>query len=182
MTPDAWERFQRGDERAFRALVESYSPRLLAIVHAWMRDRDEAEDLLQDAWIRIYSHRSRCSGRGEFPGWAMTICRNLATDRFRSETSRKERQAAFTQASSDTTRTLVQPAMFGPPEDELPSEMLQELLELPDLQRDVVILRLLEGCSTRETAELLGRAPGTVKASLHRAVAKLKEQLQEWRS
>lgn len=179
MNADVWERFQAGDEQAFRLLVEQHSPRLLALVYGWTRDRDHAEDLLQDAWIRIYTHRTRCTNRGAFLGWAMMICRNLMTDRFRSETARKQRQATFAQSSSDRGDALGYLSDSILDAVELDGRMKQELLALPDLQRDVVILRVLEGCSTQETAERLGRATGTVKASLHRALGTLKGKLQE---
>lgn len=182
MSPEVWARFQANDERAFRTVVESYSPRLLALIQGWTKDGDEAEDVLQEAWIRIYTHRARCTTRGAFLGWAMVICRNLLMDRFRSETARKLRQAAFSHPSSDADRASHRTSATKTDARDLSPTMLKELLALPDLQRDVVILRLLEGCSTQETAERLGRATGTVKASLHRALATLKERLQEWRT
>ena len=180
MNPDAWKRFQAGDHHLFRLLVELHSPRLLALVRGRVRDRDEAEDLLQEAWIRIYTHRARCTDRGAFLGWAMVICRNLMTDRFRSETARKQRQTSFSQSVGFATqaRAHIPDAVLDA--DELDSRMKHELLALPDLQRDVVILRILEGCSTQEAAERLGCAAGTVKASLHRALGTLRGKLQEW--
>ncbi len=180
MSPEVWEQFKAGDEQAFRLLVERYSPRLLAMVRGWVKDPDDAEDLLQEAWIRIYTHRAKCTERGAFLGWAMVICRNLMTDRFRSETARKQRQATFSLGANYGAHALAHPPDSILGVDDLDSRMKQELLALPHLQRDVVILRVLEGCSTQETAERLGRAAGTVKASLHRALGTLKGKLQEW--
>ena len=182
MSPELWALFQEGNERAFRAVVETYSPRLLGLIHGWTKERDDVEDLLQEAWIRIYVHRAGCTERGAFLGWAMVICRNLVMDRFRSESARRERQTEFSHASSDASRQSFQPPDTEDAARGLPPGLLKEILALPDLQRDVVILRLLEGCSTQETADRLGRASGTVKASLHRALNTLRERLQEWRT
>lgn len=181
MSPEEWEQFRAGDEWTFRCLVERYSPRLLAVVHGWLQDRDEAEDILQEAWLRIHTNRLKCTERGAFLGWSMAICRNLCMDRIRSERSRKERQTAYF-GGSHGDGGGVSSRESAPINDEISDDLMQELLALPDLQRDVVILRFVEGLSTREAAERLGCAVGTVKASLHRAVSKLKESLTEWRS
>lgn len=179
MDPDLWARFQEGEEAAFRTVLQRFSPRILAFLRSRAEDEDQVQDLLQETWIRAFAHRARCAAPEAFSAWTLSIARNVARDHFRSEEARRERE-------SGDSRSVV-PGSFSAgsrPDADLESqeartEITRALLSLPDLQRDVAVLRLLEGLSTRETAERLGCAEGTVKASLHRALGKLKSRLQE---
>ena len=168
--------FREGDETVFRRLVDAFSPRLLAFTRSYAADLDDAHDLLQEAWKRAYEKRATLSGSGTILGWLYTVCRSVCLSTIRARNSR--------------SRVVLDPEMHmgNPPlgpdasaeRGELRRSIYEALSELPQRERDVVILRMLEQRSTRETAEQLGCAVGTVKASLHHALAKLQTSMEAW--
>ncbi len=167
---DELRRFRAGDEALYRRLVAGHSPRLLALARSFARDMDEAHDLLQETWQRIYRKRDRFDGSGTWMGWFYAVCRNvcLARSRHRRPEERLDEQTAG-------------PARANPATDaerlELRRSIYTAVMELPPRERDVVVLRLVEGRSTRETASELGCAEGTVKAALHHALRKLQGRM-----
>ena len=160
--------FRAGDERTFRELVRSESGRLLAIVRAYAGDADEADDLLQQSWIRIWRSREQFDGRGSLTGWMMTVCRNTCLARAR-------RRAPLPVPVPDIASAEREPHVG------LDSAINDAIAGLAPRERDVVLLRLMQGYSTREAAERLACAEGTVKATLHRATTKLRELLRNHR-
>ena len=174
------ERFRAGDPELFRTLVDELSPRLLAVTRSFAGDADEAEELLQQVWVRAYRKRTAYSGSGSLTAWLHTLCRNVCLDERRkrrrpAEPDGQERWTASEAASSDAQPSLTAERAA------LSAAVRRAVLSLPDRQRDTVILRMLEGRTTRETARALGCAEGTVKAALHQALKKLKPHLQEWK-
>lgn len=165
--------FLAARESDVSSTVVRWTPRMLALALRYAQDEDEAHDIVQEAWVLAFRRRHQYSGRGSFPGWLLTICRNVAVSRLRS---RESRQAAE-RCSAETPS----PGSHDPPEDALRQQAIFDaVLTLPDRQRETVVLRLLEGLSTRETAERLGCAEGTVKAALHAALKNLRPRLEEW--
>ena len=162
--------FRAGDDATFRALVRDESGRLLAIARRYAADPDEADDLLQQSWLAIWRSREQYDGRGSLTGWMMTICRNTCLAHVRSRNVRPRNVPA----------PDVSAAPGGPPVD-LAAAIDDAIAGLPPRERDVVVLRLLEGCSTRETARRLDCAEGTVKATLHHATRKLRDILRNHR-
>ena len=175
LTASELRSFQRGDEALFRRLVEEYTPRLLALARSYTSDGDAARDLVQETWSRAYARRQSFSARGTLLGWLYALCRNVCRGALRE---RGRRQTAMRQP-----RGLVGDSPVGPDEEmdraERRRSIRRAIGELPDRQRDVVILRLLEGLSVRETAAELGCAEGTVKASLHQALNNLRKSMEE---
>jgi RNA polymerase sigma-70 factor (ECF subfamily) len=166
------EGFLAARERDVAAAVARWSPRMLALALRYATNSDEAHDIVQEAWIRAYRNRRSFRGRGSFSGWLLTICRNVAVSRVRSRTPSGR--------SADGTPQAV-PGPDAEHHDSLRRRaVLDAVLTLPERQRETVTLRLLEGCSTRETAERLGCAEGTVKAALHAALNTLRPQLEDW--
>ncbi len=167
----------RGDRDVLRRLIAGYSPRRLAVTRSFADDLDDAHDLLQDVWLRIYEKRTDFRGSGTFLGWALSVCRNVCIDRVQQRATRSrlldagvERVAKpFDVAADDLTHR-----------GELRRALRKALMELPPRERDVVILRLLEGRTVRETAHRLKCAEGTVKATLHHALTKLRSSMEVW--
>ena len=180
---DNLARFRRGDEVLFRDLVEEHSPRLLGIARPFAEDLDEAHDLVQETWVRAYAKRELYEGRGPLLGWLCAICRNICV-------SASRRGAAGRHSSLDRDgrdEPIVELAGSSKGEPDTASERAAlrravglALMELSGRQRDVVIYRMLEGRSTRETAKALDVAEGTVKATLHHALARLAPHLEDW--
>lgn len=178
--------FHAGDDALFRMLVHAHSPRLLHVAMALMRDSQAAEDVVHDAWVRAFERRATYSASGSFIGWMLMIVRNLAVERWRS-TRRDinrftavhdlaEHQAVLANADGDHAAYDDHSAYDGAlrPRAHL---VIEALARLTVRQRDVVTLRLLEGVSVDECAGRLHVAPGTVKATLHQALEKLRNHL-----
>ena len=165
--------FQRGDPLAFREAVRSLSPRLLALIRRFASSEDEARDLLQITWMKAYRSRRSFSGTGSLAGWLMSTARNVARDHVRGTRPAPCPPAATTSAEPGPEQLAERAAMRR--------DITNALLDLGERQRDVIVLRLLEGRTVRETAAALGCAQGTVKATLHQALRKLEPLLEEWK-
>jgi RNA polymerase sigma-70 factor, ECF subfamily len=160
-------RFQLGDEDAVRAAIAHFSPRLHALISGFARDADDAEDLLQATWIRAYQKRHSYDG-GSFLAWLSVICRNVCITRYRTEHSRHE----LLRGVEPENRVL------GTGEVAADVSRIAEVIGmLPPRQRDVITYRLIEGYSTRETAQRMDCAEGTVKALLHQAIGTVRSVL-----
>ncbi len=178
-------RLQHGEELAFRELVESRGPRLLSTARRLLADEHEAQDCLQDAFIRAFRSIGRFEGRSSLSTWLHRIVINvcmtrLATRKRRAEESIDDLLPVF---DEDGARVgLVEPADASV---EKVVERLQNraliratLEQLPDNYRIVITLRDLEELSTAETAEALEITQTAVKLRLHRARAALRAKLQ----
>ena len=166
--------FRAGDDATFRALVHAESSRLLAIVRRYAQDDAEADDLLQQSWLAIYRSRAQFDARGSLAGWMMAVCRNTCLSYARR---RHVAPVTVPLAPGDDDASV-------PPPDaavNVADAINDAIAGLAPRERDVALLRLVEGLSTREVAERLGCAEGTVKATLHRATAKLRETLRSYR-
>lgn len=158
------ERFHSGDHSLFAELVTLHSPRLLRQLQQYSGPHVDARDLLQEVWLRAFQKRHTFEGRGSFIGWLLMVCRTVGVAAIRKQT----REPATQELTDVMARETGQ------------DDLLREAVPaLPDRQREVLLLRLVEGLSTAETARRLGCAEGTVKASLHQATRKLREYLKE---
>ena len=161
-------RFHSGDERLFTDLVRTYSPRLSAQLRRYAQSDSDVADLLQDVWLRAYQKRCSFDGRGSLFGWLLTICRTVGLAGVKRP--QMEEIADHHGVIDD------EPAVHG----ELEYARLRDVVDsLPPRQREVVLLRIVEGKSTAEAARSLACAEGTVKASLHAALQRLHETLKE---
>jgi len=166
-------RFRRGDADLFRVLVDVHSPRLLAVARSVAADLDDAHDLVQETWVRAYEKRRSFSGKGTMIGWLLTMCRNLAFSDHR-RTSRVV--GGLGDSATDGAPSPGDHAEWAALRDAIHLAVL----DLPPRERDVVVLRMLDGRSTRETAQVLACAEGTVKATLFHALRKLERPLEVW--
>jgi RNA polymerase sigma-70 factor (ECF subfamily) len=175
VTGDELDAFARGDPAAFRALVARETPRLLGLALSYTRDLDDAHDRVQATWIRAYQERAAIRSPDGVGAWLLSICRNecLAAGR------RHARRAALLRAGYHGEEHAAEP---GDPaaRSELGGRLLEALDELPERQRQVFVLRMVEGRSTRGAADIMGCAEGTAKAALHAAVKKLREAMKPW--
>ena len=128
----------------------------------------DANDLLQEVWLLAYRKRESFEGRGSFLGWLLMVARTVGMGAVR----RRQREGI-----REELRELA--AESDPDAGMLHETVLNAVLALPERQRDVVLLRLVEGMSTAETARLLECAEGTVKATLHQATLKLQQLFKE---
>jgi RNA polymerase sigma-70 factor, ECF subfamily len=167
--------FLEGEERAFSELVERYQTRLLNFIYRTIGDRDRAEDLVQEVFIRVYRHLHRFDRSKKFSTWAYTIASNLAKNELRNR-SRNPLVLFQTMqgAGDDEERPLQFEDTTSRPDDLYRKRHLRELVEdtvakLPEHHRQVFVLRELEGKSYEEIADITDCNLGTVKSRLNRA-------------
>src|SRR4051812_34937260 len=167
--------FLGGDERAFTELVERYQTRLLNFIYRTIGDREKAEDLVQEVFIRVYRHLHRFDRSKKFSTWAYTIASNLAKNELRN---RSRNPLVLFQTVQKSYQDDDRPVEFedptSRPDDMYHQRHLQQIVEetvskLPEHHRNVFILRELEGKSYEEIAEITDCNLGTVKSRLNRA-------------
>ncbi len=164
-----------GDSRAFTELVLRYQTRLLNFVYRSIGDRERAEDLVQEAFIRVHRHLQRFDQGKKFSTWIYTIASNLAKNELRN---RSRNPLVLFQTIRKNWEPDHRPLQFedtqSRPDDMFHKRHLRELVEstvsqLPEHHRAVFVLRELEGKSYEEIAEITGCNLGTVKSRLNRA-------------
>jgi RNA polymerase sigma-70 factor, ECF subfamily len=167
--------FLDGEERAFTVLVERYQTRLLNFIYRTIGDRDRAEDLVQEVFIRVYRHLHRFDRSKKFSTWVYTIASNLAKNELRNRSRNPLVLFQTIQGSNDEDdRPLQFEDATSRPDDLYRKRHLRELVEdtvakLPEHHRQVFVLRELEGKSYEEIAEITDCNLGTVKSRLNRA-------------
>lgn len=168
--PEDWDLFARAstDEQALGQLFERHRHYVFRTAWGLFNDGALADDVVQDVFLKMSTGRLRAKPRARFTTWLYKVAINTAR-----EHARKHRKTWGDPCALDTA---IDP-FADPVRIETLEDMGRALSTLPLRQREVVILRLFEGFDTRETAEILGCRQGTVKAQLHRAIAKLKDLL-----
>lgn len=168
------DRARHGEERAFRLLVERYEARVASVVIAMLGSGDDAEDVGQETFIRFFRSIDRFRGEASLGTYLTRIAINLSRNALR----RGRRQAERFESHDD-------PVLKGPEneaEDELEGRELRRRVRravdrLDGKHRAVVVLRMMEGYSTKETAAILEIPEGTVLSRLSRAIRKLEADL-----
>jgi RNA polymerase sigma-70 factor, ECF subfamily len=167
--------FLAGNKRGFNELVERYQSRLLNFVYRTTGDRERAEDLVQETFIRIYRHLHRFDQSKKFSTWAYTIASNLAKNELRN---RSRNPLVLFQTLRRTWDADQRPLEWEDntyrPDDLYRKRHLKEMVdsavsELPEHHRIVFVLREMEGKTYEEIAEITGCNLGTVKSRLNRA-------------
>lgn len=177
------EQIRDGSEQGFSQLVAAHSQRVIALAWRLVGNRSDAEDIAQEAFLRL--HRSLPTFRGEarIATWLYRTVSRLAIDHLRRE-QLKQRLFFFRSSEEEPDPLDSVPAPGEDPEQRLQSRQalgrLNALLQrLSPRQRVVFVLRHQEEMPLREIAGLLGLEEGTVKAHLHRAVTLLRRELAE---
>ena len=168
--------FLGGEERAFQELVSRYQTRLLNFIYRTISDREKAEDLVQEVFIRVYRHIGRFDRSKKFSTWIYTIASNLAKNELRNRS--RNPLVLFQSIKKTGQQEDERPLQFedtqSRPDDLYRKRHLRELDEesvakLPAHHREVFMLRELEGKSYEEIAEITHTNLGTVKSRLNRA-------------
>ena len=172
------DRVRAGETALFEILMRRYNQRLYRVARTILRDSDEAEDVMQQAYVNAYQHLDQFAGRASFSTWLTKIAVYEALARSRRRGANDSRA---TPQPSDHTMTNLQASAPTPEHQAFASE-LRGLLEsaidgLPEHHRLVFTLREIEGLSTVATAECLGISEENVKTRLLRARALLRDDL-----
>jgi RNA polymerase sigma-70 factor (ECF subfamily) len=163
-----------GSEIDLTALVETYSALLFRVAYSVLRSQTEAEDVVQDAFVRVIEHRLSLPGVRDVRVWLVRITWNLAIDR-RRRIRPEQMDAAF--AERLVARSL--PADEAVDEARRMTAVLREMERLPRGERHVLLLSAVEELETVEMARVLGRSESAVRALLFRARTRLKERLEK---
>ncbi len=159
------------------ALVETYSALLFRVAHSVLRSRVEAEDVVQDVFVRVLEHRHSLVDVRDMRVWLVRIAWNLAIDR-RRRIRPEQMDDLF--AASLAGRSV--PADEALDEARRMQAVLREMERLPKGERHVLLLSAIEELGTTEMALVLGRSESAVRALLFRARTRLRKRLEERRS
>lgn len=171
------------DESAVRALTQRYNRRLYRLARGIVRNDAEAEDIVQDAYVRAFTSLDRFRGDATFGTWLTRIALNEALGRVRS----RRTMVSWPETGDEPIRAQIlhfpSASTSADPEATMATREIRLLLEraideLPDAFRAVFIARMVEGLSIEETAELFNLKPETVKTRVHRARARLRTSLE----
>ena len=175
------DRVRGGETGLYEILMRRYNQRLFRVIRSVVTNDGEAEDVLQEAWVRAYEHLGQFEGRAGFPTWVTRIAFHEALSRTRKSqrwTPLEDPQGVIMpeanrrQTTSETPEALAMRGQLG--------QMLQAAVDaLPETYRLVFVLRAVEQLSTVETAECLGLSEEAVKTRLHRSRALLRRQLED---
>ena len=167
-----------GETSLFEILMRRYNQRLYRVARGILRDDSEAEDVMQDAYVRAYEHLNQFAGRAAFSTWLTRIAIHEALARKR----RRGRMEELDALPSNGDFMAILKSSTPSPEAGTATAQAHELLEqaidhLPEAYRTVVMLREVEEMSVAETAASLDVSDGVVKTRLHRAHAMLRKDL-----
>lgn len=184
---DVVARARRHDAAALRTIVRQNNRRLFRVARSILKDDWEAEDAVQEAYMRAFSHLAEFEGRSALSTWLTRIVVNEALGRLRRRRPTvdiADVESGATQAESGQIVPFPLAAPQPDPERAMAQTEIHAVIEkaidaLPDAFRVVLVARLLEEMSVEETAELYGLRPETVKTRLHRARGLLRKNLEQ---
>jgi RNA polymerase sigma-70 factor (ECF subfamily) len=156
------------------SLVETYSSLLFRVAHSILRSQTEAEDVVQDVFVRVLEHRRTLAGVRDMRVWLVRIAWNLAIDR-----RRRKRPEQMDEMFARSLVASSVPADKALDEAQQIKMVLSELERLPKAERNVLLLSAIDELGTAEMAEVLGRSESAVRALLFRARARLRARLEE---
>jgi RNA polymerase sigma-70 factor (ECF subfamily) len=178
---------QGGDHAAFRQLVERHQRRAFAIALSLVRDENDARELVQDAFLRVYKGLGTFQGGSSFFTWLYRIITNLSIDLIRKPGHRLaelDDSKLDGEDSQEADFPLLSRVDGADPVDvvrrrEIASRLQQALEALPSYHRGVIIMREIEGLSYEEMAQVMGVSKGTIMSRLFHARQKLQRALAD---
>lgn len=175
-----------GRESAIRKIVQRYNRRLYRVARAVLRDDAEAEDAVQETYVKAFANLDSFRGDAALATWLTRIALNEALGRRRRHKTRMDFNASLTGDDPTGASVIMFPSSISAsnPEMDVARQQIRSLLEkavdeLPESFRVVFVLRDIEDMSIEETARQLSIRPQTVKTRLHRARARIRELLRQ---
>lgn len=176
------EKVKKGDEEAFRLLIEAHQSRVIGTVAKMLGDATDSEDIAQQVFIRVWNSAARYQPTAKFTTWLFKITRNLVFNELRrrkrhpaAHLEQKEEESAFQAADLSTpspASTMI--------DSELQAAIQRAIDSLPEAQRMAIILRRYEELPYEEIADVLKLSVPAVKSILFRARTELRVQLQKY--
>jgi RNA polymerase sigma-70 factor (ECF subfamily) len=181
-------RFQRGDRTAFTALVRRHQSPLFNFAFRQLRVQSLAEDVVQDAFVRVVQNAAEFKHEARFTTWVYTITRNLCIDQMRKRALRKHPSLDEPKSGEEGDgptlgeqtadgRASVERQATG---TELKERIAQAVDKLPDDQREVFLMREVANLPFKEIAEITGVPENTVKSRMRYALERLQQALSEY--
>lgn len=182
-------RAQAGSEAAYRELLGRYQRPVFSLIYRMVRDREQAEDLAQETFVKVFNNIARYDPRYKFSSWIFKIASNLTIDFLRKKepvtVSLQGSRHASTAEEEEATSIAVESRDATPEEfveaKELGAEIERAIGELRPEYRTAILLRHVEGRAYEEIAEIMDVPLGTVKTYIHRARGELRETLAHLR-
>lgn len=176
---------RQGDNRAFAELVRRYEAKIFRLAQHITQNREDAEDVLQETFLRAYEHLDQFQGNSKFYTWIVRIAVNQALMKLRRRRTDKSVSLDESIDTGEDTVTREIAAWDEDPEQRFSREELGEILDsaiqtLAPTYRSVFLLRDVDDLSTEETAEALGLSVPAVKSRLLRARLQLREKLTRY--
>ena len=178
--------YREGDVQAFEILHGRYRRPLFNVVLRTVRDRGRAEEIYQETWTKVIERGAEFRGDAKFSTWLYTIARNLSIDHLRKQ---KHRDHASLEAppKSGVAPLADRVAGDGPTTEQLAegdrwrTRIVEAVEALPDEQREVFVLRQVQGLTFAEVAEVVGVSPNTAKSRMRYALERLKDSFADWK-
>jgi RNA polymerase sigma-70 factor (ECF subfamily) len=172
------EKIKKGDSEAFRELIRRYQRYVLNLVYRTIGDTNDAEDIAQEVFIKVYKSIRGFKGESKFSTWISKITVNLCMDKLREKAKNKEEDI-----EEEVWNTFAQPVNFNPEvmaeRHELQETIKKAIESLPEELRVAFVLRELEDFSYDEIGEMLNIPIGTVESRIYRARMKLRSYLKD---
>lgn len=175
-------RIMAGDERAYEQVMRRYNQRMFRVVRSVVQDREEAKDVMQEAYINAFTKIKSFKGPQGFGAWLMKIAFNQALMRLRKQRLWSQR---FCRDDVDEIAAATEyPSQHSQPEKNLANHQLRQLTEraideLPANFRTVFILRAIDQLSLEETSQVVGIPVETVKTRFHRGRKLIRQKLSK---
>lgn len=184
------DRFRRGDPRAFEELMRRHRTPLFNFIYRSVRNRATAEEILQDAWLRMLQGAADFQRASRFTTWAYTVARNLCIDHARRQVHRRhpsldqpgrrgdegDAGPSLGETVADTGASVERRAIGA----ELQGRIVEAIDTLPDDQREVFLMREYANLPFKEIAEVVGAPENTVKSRMRYALERLQQCLAEY--
>jgi RNA polymerase sigma-70 factor (ECF subfamily) len=172
------EQAKEGNRSAFSSLVELHMKHAYNLAYRFVNDHSDAEDIAQEAFVRAFRGIESFKGNSKFGTWIYRIVVNLSLNHIKRKNRNGERELSISDSGEEEMTTHTDTLYRV----DTRMHVERALHRLPTIQRMVVILRHVEGLSTKEVSEILNCSEGTVKTHLHRALRKMRTMLDYLRN
>lgn len=161
-----------GDQKAQRALFEMYAPKMLGVCLRYAKNQEQAEDVLQDGFIKVFNNLSKYSGSGSLEGWVRRIMVNTSLDQIRKEVKFQDNIDFEEVDFKVETKSFIVEGLMA-------EDLLLLINSMPDGYKTVFNLFAIEGYSHKEIADQLSITENTSKSQYSRARSFLQQKLKE---
>jgi RNA polymerase sigma-70 factor, ECF subfamily len=182
------EACRSGDRRAFQMLYERYERKVYAVAYGFLRNPEDALDVVQEAFIKVHRYLPNFEGQSSFYTWLYRIAANLCIDHLRRNTRKKDVEfddrLRHDGAQESTAADALPASVLGSPSEavenkEILSAVEQSLVHLSDKHRAVIVMRELQGLSYAEMAKAMNCSKGTIMSRLFHARRNMQKLLRE---